>query len=297
MELMHGGSLDKCLHDLSNGDECLNWQQRLDIALGVAQGLVYLHHEYDHTCVVHCDLKPSNILLDGDMQPHIADFGLAKILLPTADKRDPDAINNSAVSAILQEYACSSNPTTKGDVFSYGIILMELVTGKRPTSTELWEGMTIQAWAAQRVLQNLQNVIDSNLLRTTEHLDEESKKEIYEQIEIVIQMGLKCACESPYERLSMKQVFFLSINHNQPTFGGDGANNIEYGLESDKNSNAFEEEMPSKVEQYLVQCDAMEDQDLKGNFDLMEKVESVSSLEEESEEKEEIIGGGDHSLP
>ncbi|MCO5604140.1 hypothetical protein L7F22_058300 [Adiantum nelumboides] len=144
------------------------------------------------------------------MQPHIADFGLAKILLTAADERDPDAVNNSPVSAILQGsigyIAPGNNPTTMGDVFSYGIILMELVIGKRPTSTELGEGMTIQAWAAQRVLQNLENVIDPNLLRTMEHLDEQSKKEIYEQIETVMQMGLRCARESPFERLSMKQV-------------------------------------------------------------------------------------------
>ncbi|MCO5604138.1 hypothetical protein L7F22_058298 [Adiantum nelumboides] len=110
---------------------------------------------------------------------------------------------------LSNEYACSSNPTTKGDVFSYGINLMELVTGKRPTSTELGQGMTIQAWAAQRVLQNLENVIGPNLLRTMEDLDEQSKKEIYEQTEIVIQMGLRCACESPYERLNMKQTLLL----------------------------------------------------------------------------------------
>ncbi|KAI5076291.1 hypothetical protein GOP47_0008356 [Adiantum capillus-veneris] len=87
-------------HDVSEG-AILTWNQRLGIVKGVAQGLVYLHHDYDKECIVHCDLKPSNILLGQDMQPHIADFGIARILQhPGIDAND--AANASTWSTIFQ---------------------------------------------------------------------------------------------------------------------------------------------------------------------------------------------------
>ncbi|KAF2299249.1 hypothetical protein GH714_031115 [Hevea brasiliensis] len=114
----------------------LNWQNRLAIALGTAKGLSYLHEECLEW-ILHCDIKPQNILLDADYEPKVADFGLSKLF-------NRGGLNNSSFSRIrgtrgymAPEWVYNLPITSKVDIYSYGIVVLEMVTGKSPTSIQI----------------------------------------------------------------------------------------------------------------------------------------------------------------
>jgi hypothetical protein len=131
-EFIENGSLASVLFDYQRLSPVLQWGQRYNIALGVAKGLAYLHHECLEW-IVHCDVKPENILLDKDFEPKIADFGLVKLL-----KRGSSAQMLSKVHGtrgyIAPEWALNLPITGKADVYSYGVVLLELVKGIRVSS-------------------------------------------------------------------------------------------------------------------------------------------------------------------
>ncbi|WOL20609.1 hypothetical protein Cni_G29414 [Canna indica] len=130
-EYVDNQSLDKYLFSRGDSDSgsSLGWNQRFKIALGTARGLAYLHHECLEW-VIHCDVKPENILLDREFEPKIADFGLAKL-----SKRDGSGINFSRMRGTMgymaPEWALNLSITGKVDVYSYGVVLLELLKGSR----------------------------------------------------------------------------------------------------------------------------------------------------------------------
>ncbi|KAJ0825366.1 putative protein kinase RLK-Pelle-SD-2b family [Helianthus annuus] len=126
-DYMPNGSLDSHLFH-EKQDNILNWTTRYEIALGIARGLVYLH-EKCRDCIIHCDIKPENILLDADFCPKIADFGLAKLV-----GRDFSRVLTTfrgTKGYLAPEWLSGVPVTAKADVFSYGMMLFELVYGKR----------------------------------------------------------------------------------------------------------------------------------------------------------------------
>ncbi|KAI7726029.1 hypothetical protein M8C21_026079 [Ambrosia artemisiifolia] len=124
---MPNGSLHSHLFH-EKQDDILNWETRYQIALGIARGLVYLHEKCRH-CIIHCDIKPENILLDADFCPKIADFGLAKVV-GREFSRVLTTIRGTR-GYLAPEWLAGVAVTAKADVFSYGMMLFELVTGKR----------------------------------------------------------------------------------------------------------------------------------------------------------------------
>ncbi|KAL4569807.1 hypothetical protein LXL04_025451 [Taraxacum kok-saghyz] len=126
-DYMVNSSLDT---HLFSGNRVLNWKTRYQIALGIARGLVYLH-EKCRDCIIHCDIKPENILLDVDLCPKIADFGLAKLV-----GRDFSRVLTTIRGTrgyLAPEWLSGVAITAKADVYSYGMMLFELVYGKRNT--------------------------------------------------------------------------------------------------------------------------------------------------------------------
>ncbi|CAM6046160.1 unnamed protein product [Sphagnum compactum] len=133
-DLMSNGNLDSLLHGAyyaHKGSNPLDWDVRLKIAIGSARGLSYLHHDcIPH--VIHRDIKSSNILLDDEMEAHVSDFGLAKLINP--QDTHVTTIVAGTLGYLPPEYMETGKVTEKGDVYSFGIVLLELLTGMRPTN-------------------------------------------------------------------------------------------------------------------------------------------------------------------
>ncbi|CAL4914937.1 unnamed protein product [Urochloa decumbens] len=125
-EYIENGSLANILF---KDNILLEWKQRFNIALGVAKGLAYLHHECLEW-VIHCDVKPENILLDQNLEPKIADFGLAKLLKRGGSNQNVSRVRGT-VGYMAPEWISSLHITAKVDVYSYGVVLLELVLGRQ----------------------------------------------------------------------------------------------------------------------------------------------------------------------
>ncbi|KAG6394297.1 hypothetical protein SASPL_144881 [Salvia splendens] len=200
-DYMENGSLGDVLHG-DKGGLLLDWPTRFSIATGAAQGLAYLHHD----CVppiVHRDLKPNNILLDEELRPRVADFGLAKILNRDADEED-GAMSRVAGSYgyIAPEYGYTMKVTEKSDVYSFGVVLLELVSGRRPNH----ENKNIVKWVREVAsAEGLEEVLDSRM---------DASMIEYDQVEKVLNVALLCTAELPINRPSMRRVVELLKDHN-----------------------------------------------------------------------------------
>ncbi|WJX76396.1 LRR receptor-like serine/threonine-protein kinase rgi2 [Trifolium repens] len=131
------GSLGSLLHE--GNDNCLDWHIRFKIILGSAQGLAYLHHDCAPP-IVHRDIKANNILIGLEFEPYIADFGFAKLV------DDGDFARSSSTLAgsygyIAPEYGYMMKITEKSDVYSYGIVVLEVLTGKQPIDPTIPDGL------------------------------------------------------------------------------------------------------------------------------------------------------------
>ncbi|KAM3329415.1 hypothetical protein ACQJBY_026470 [Aegilops geniculata] len=127
-ECMPNGSLDAHLFSEKSG--LLSWNVRCQIALGIAKGLAYLHEECED-CIIHCDIKPENILLDAEFCPKIADFGMAKLL----GREFNSALTTirGTMGYLAPEWISGLPITKKADVYSFGIVLLEIISGRRST--------------------------------------------------------------------------------------------------------------------------------------------------------------------
>ncbi|RLN28864.1 G-type lectin S-receptor-like serine/threonine-protein kinase [Panicum miliaceum] len=126
-EYMPHGSLDGCLFKTSS-DDVLPWNMRYQIAIGIAKGLTYLHDKC-RDCIIHCDIKPQNILLDASFAPKVSDFGLAKLL-----GRDFSRVMTTmrgTIGYLAPEWISGTAITAKADVFSYGMMLFEIISRRR----------------------------------------------------------------------------------------------------------------------------------------------------------------------
>ncbi|CAK9183389.1 unnamed protein product [Ilex paraguariensis] len=188
------GSLDDFLHEPEEDNRSLNWNARLRIALGSARGLAYLHHDCSPR-IIHRDIKSSNILLDENLEPHVSDFGLAKLLV------DEDAHVTTVVAGtfgyLAPEYLQSGCATEKSDVYSFGVLLLELVTGKRPTDpTFVKRGLNVVGWMNILLRENrLEDVVDNRC--TDSDMD---------TVEAILEIAAKCTDANADDRPSMQQV-------------------------------------------------------------------------------------------
>ncbi|CAD6263759.1 unnamed protein product [Miscanthus lutarioriparius] len=169
-EHMPNGSLDS--HLFQSYGTILDWNMRYQIALGVARGLGYLHHGC-RDCIIHCDIKPQNILLDASFVPKIADFGMAK-LLGREFSRVVTTMRGT-VGYLAPEWISGTPITPKIDVYSYGMVLLEIVSGKRnciehSSGHTEGQGDYLPVQVAHKLLHgDILSIVDANLAWRREH--------------------------------------------------------------------------------------------------------------------------------
>lgn len=207
-EYMENGSLGDVLHGEKGGVE-LNWPKRFTIALGAAQGLAYLHHDCA-PAIVHRDVKSNNILLDEEWRPRVADFGLAKTLKRDAEE-GTGAMSRVAGSYgyIAPEYGYTYRVNEKSDVYSYGVVLLELITGKRPNDSSFGENKDVVKWVSEFVLSS--SLAEGNCRDLDQLVDPRMDPSScnYDEIAKVLDVALLCTSAFPINRPSMRKVVDL----------------------------------------------------------------------------------------
>ncbi|KAJ4792361.1 Leucine-rich receptor-like protein kinase family protein [Rhynchospora pubera] len=214
---MENGSLDDWLHDqgghLSDSDSDLNfncqldWPTRLRIAQGASRGLSYIH-EVCRPHIVHRDIKSSNILLDDKFEAHVADFGLARLIHPYMTHVTTELIGT--LGYIPPEYGQGCVATLRGDIYSFGVVMLELVTGKRAVEVLPNKSVELVQWVRElKSVGREQEVFDPFLRR--KGYDREMSK--------VLDVACLCVDHNPMNRPSIQQVvtWLKNIDANLPS--------------------------------------------------------------------------------
>lgn len=223
-EFMINGSLEEWLHPIHTLDlevhqpKNLNLIQRLNIAIDVANALDYLHNQCKMP-IVHCDLKPSNVLLDGDMTAHVGDFGLLKFLSEAScqsSSRQTSSVGlKGTVGYAAPEYGIGSEVSTFGDVYSYGILLLEMITGKRPTDSMFKDGLELHSYVKMALPDRVDDVADPKLL--TEVDQGKGTDQIVECLISISKIGVFCSEKFPKERMDISNVV-AELNRTKANF-------------------------------------------------------------------------------
>uniref|UniRef100_F6HBZ7 non-specific serine/threonine protein kinase n=1 Tax=Vitis vinifera TaxID=29760 RepID=F6HBZ7_VITVI len=209
---MENGSLHDVLHE-RNPPPILKWDVRYKIAIGTAHGLTYLHYDCD-PAIVHRDVKPDNILLDSDMEPHISDFGIAK-LLDQSSSLSPSISVVGTIGYIAPENAFTTTKSKESDVYSFGVVLLELITRKRALDPSFMEETDIVGWVQSiwRNLEEVDKIVDPSLLE--EFID----PNIMDQVVCVLLVALRCTQKEASKRPTMRDVVNQLTDANAPARG------------------------------------------------------------------------------
>ncbi|KAL6654951.1 hypothetical protein ACP70R_008416 [Stipagrostis hirtigluma subsp. patula] len=217
-EFMPNGSLHRWLHldvQASQQQGGLTLKQRLNIAVDVADALDYLHNNCEPP-IVHCDLKPSNILLNQDLVAHVGDFGLALILSDSTSEQEQQINSRSTIGIrgtigyVAPEYGEGGQVSPCGDVYSFGIVILELFTGMVPTHGMFRDGLTLQTYAKNAFPGMLMEIVDPVLLSTEEANSSNSQgqgnamEDISKVMFSITKLALSCSKQAPTERMCMR---------------------------------------------------------------------------------------------
>ncbi|CAL9044463.1 unnamed protein product [Musa banksii] len=209
-EYMANSSLNKFIFGDRQG--FLNWKQRFNIIVGMARGLAYLHQEF-HVCIIHRDIKSSNILLDDDFQPRIADFGLARLL--PEDQSHLSTKFAGTLGYTAPEYAIHGQLSEKVDTYSFGVVVLEIISGRKSNDAQLEpviQYLLEWAWKLYESGDSI-DLVDRSL-DPTEYSPEEMKR--------IVKIALLCTQSTVSARPTMSEVVVLLLSEGdhdrlQPT--------------------------------------------------------------------------------
>ncbi|CAO2039664.1 unnamed protein product [Urochloa humidicola] len=215
-EFMQNGNLDTWLHGKRGGiaPKFLGLARKISIAVDIADALAYLHHDCGRP-IVHCDLKPTNILLDDDMNAYLGDFGIASLVYDSKSTTVEQIGYNSSVTVsgtigyIAPEYGQSVHASTSGDVYSFGIVLLEMLVGKRPTDSMFEGELNIVNFVERNFPDQMLSIFDSHLQEECKCFIQptaETENEVHQCLLSLVQLALSCTRLLPRERMSMREI-------------------------------------------------------------------------------------------
>lgn len=196
-EYISNESLDKFLFKTGRREE-LDWKRRYDIVGGIARGLLYLHED-SHSCIIHRDIKASNVLLDDKWAPKIADFGMARLF-----PEDQTHVNTRVAGTngyMAPEYVMHGHLSVKADVFSFGVLILELISGQKNSTFDVnldAQNLLEWAWKLYKKGRSLE-VLDPSLASSA----------VAEQVAMCVQIGLLCTQADPQSRPNMRRVVVM----------------------------------------------------------------------------------------
>ncbi|EFH39792.1 predicted protein [Arabidopsis lyrata subsp. lyrata] len=195
----------------SDGSVGLSLEERVNIAIDIASALDYLHNDCE-VPVVHCDLKPSNILLNEEMVAKVGDFGLARVLFDASDGRCQASISSThvlkgSIGYIPPEYGLGEKPSQAGDVYSFGVMLLELFSGKSPMDESFEGDQSLVKWISYGFQNNaIMEVIDPNLKGLMDNICGAQLHTKIDCLNKIVEVGLACTAYAAGERMNMRDV-------------------------------------------------------------------------------------------
>ncbi|KAJ3686050.1 hypothetical protein LUZ61_015214 [Rhynchospora tenuis] len=207
LPFMANGSLERCLY---SGSIELGLVARVNICSDIAEGMAYLHH-HSPVKVIHCDLKPSNVLINDDMTALVSDFGISRLVMSivgggtTIENVGTSTANMlcGSIGYIAPEYGYGANASTKGDVYSFGVLVLEVVTKRRPTDEMFEGGLDLHAWVKRYYHGRAESVVDPALMRTIREHTPEVRRMSEVAVCELLELGILCTQESSSLRPTM----------------------------------------------------------------------------------------------
>ncbi|TKW13477.1 hypothetical protein SEVIR_5G103380v4 [Setaria viridis] len=209
-EFMPNGSLNGWLHlesDMHTRTNTLSLEQRLHIAVDIMDALDYLHN-YCQPPIIHCDIKPSNILLALDMSARVGDFGISRILPESVSKTLRNSNSTFGVKGsigyVAPEYGEGSSVSSQGDVFSLGILLLEMFTGRSPVDDMFSGSFVLHKFSENALPERIWEIVDPTIWMHIDAHNNTTRSGIQNCLVSAIDLGVSCSKKQPRERILMR---------------------------------------------------------------------------------------------